>query len=101
MIGLGGKQKVKNIKLYLNNYISEFLLNNNISFKYLYQFIQNMDKFKAYLPTLSELYIFIDKHVNIINSIYSSYYIPYTQTDTIINIFVDTFKALGLDIYSV
>ncbi|CDU20999.1 osmiophilic body protein G377, putative [Plasmodium yoelii] len=101
MIGLGGKQKVKNIKIYLSNYISEFLLNNNISFKYLYQFIQNMDKFKAYLPTLSELYIFIDKHVNIINSIYSSSYIPYIQTDTIINIYVDTFKTLGLDIYSV
>ncbi|CAD2106273.1 osmiophilic body protein G377, putative [Plasmodium vinckei brucechwatti] len=101
IIGLEGKQKVKNIKYYLNNYIAEFLLNNNISFKYLYQFIQNMDNFKAYLPTLSELYIFVDKHVNIINSIYSSYYIPYAQTDIIISIFVDTFKALGLDIYSV
>ncbi|SCM25803.1 osmiophilic body protein, putative [Plasmodium chabaudi adami] len=100
-MGLEGKQKVKNIKYYLNNYIAEFLLNNNISFKYLYQFIQNMDSFKAYLPTLTELYIFVDKHVNIINSIYSSQYIPYTQTDDIINIFVDTFKALGLDIYSV
>ncbi|SCP03772.1 osmiophilic body protein, putative [Plasmodium malariae] len=89
----------ENIKYYLDNHITEFLLKNNAVFKFFNEFIKNIDKFKQYFPSLSELYLFIDKRVSIINSINHPYYTKRAKTQTIIHVFVDFFKSFGIDLY--
>ncbi|GAW83865.1 hypothetical protein, conserved [Plasmodium gonderi] len=91
--------RYKNIKFYLNSYITQLFLQNNMSFKYFMHFIKNIDKFKRYFPTLSELYIFVDKQVNIINAITNPNFTKRASTQTIIQIFVDTLKNFNVDLY--
>ncbi|CRH02919.1 osmiophilic body protein, putative [Plasmodium relictum] len=94
-----GQVKFENIKYYFNNYITEYFLKNNMIFKHFNDFIKHIDKFKQYFPTLSELYLFIDKRVNIINSLYNPYYTKMAKTQTIIQIFIDILKSFGLELY--
>ncbi|CRG97129.1 osmiophilic body protein, putative [Plasmodium gallinaceum] len=94
-----GNVKFENLKYYFNNYLIEYFLKNNMIFKHFSDFIKNIDKFKQYFPTLSELYLFVDKRVNIINSLHNPYYTKMAKTQTIIQIFVDTFKSFGIELY--
>ncbi|SBS89005.1 osmiophilic body protein, putative (G377) [Plasmodium ovale curtisi] len=76
-----GKNTYESVKYYLNNYITEYFLKHNMSFKYFNEFTKNIDKFKSYFPSLSEMYIFLEKRVNIINSLYSSSFTKMAKTE--------------------
>ncbi|GAB69317.1 pfg377 homolog, partial [Plasmodium cynomolgi strain B] len=93
--------RFQNIKFYLNNHVTQLFLQNNMSFKYFIEFIKNIDRFKTYFPTLSELYVFVDKHVNIINAITHPNFTERATTQHVIQIFVDTLKNFGVDLYAV
>lgn len=93
--------RFQNIKYYLNSHVTQLFLENNMSFKYFIDFIKNIDKFKTYFPTLSELYVFVDKHVNIINAITHPNFTERATTQRVIQIFVDTLKNFGVDLYEV
>ncbi|CAA9991298.1 osmiophilic body protein, putative [Plasmodium knowlesi strain H] len=93
--------RFQNIKFYLNSHVTQLFLQNNMSFKYFMDFIKNIDKFKTYFPSLSELYVFVDKHVNIINAITHPNFTERVTTQGVIQIFVDTLKNFGVDLYEI
>ncbi|ANQ11155.1 Pfg377-like protein [Plasmodium coatneyi] len=93
--------RFQNIKFYLNSHVTQLFLQNNMSFKYFIDFIKNIDKFKTYFPTLSEMYMFVDKHVNIINAITHPNFTERVTTQRVIQIFVDTLKNFGVDLYEI
>ncbi|VUZ99196.1 osmiophilic body protein G377, putative [Plasmodium vivax] len=93
--------RFQNIKFYLNSHVTQLFLQNNMSFKYFLEFIKNIDKFKTFFPSLSELYVFVDRHVNIINAITHPNFTERVTTQRVIQLFVDTLKNFGLDLYGV
>ncbi|KJP87584.1 hypothetical protein AK88_02752 [Plasmodium fragile] len=93
--------RFQNIKFYLNSHVTQLFLQNNMSFKYFIDFIKNINKFKTYFPTLSDMYVFVDKHVNIINAITHPNFTDRATTQHVIQMYVDTLKNFGVDVYEV
>ncbi|SOV79572.1 osmiophilic body protein [Plasmodium sp. gorilla clade G3] len=89
----------RHIKYYIDHYILQYALHNHMLFKYLYNIFQYIDQYKTYFPTLSELYLYIDKRVSIINVINNSFLFKRVHTREVIQTFLLLCQAMGLDLY--
>ncbi|SOV16811.1 osmiophilic body protein [Plasmodium gaboni] len=89
----------RHIKYYIDHYILQYALHNHMLFKYLYNIFKNIHQYKTYFPTLSELYLYIDKRVTIINAMNNSFLYKRIHTREVIHTFLLVCHALGLDLY--